>query len=220
MNSPCWEAIGSKACVRSSTINLFFCICIVLKYLCGRLVDMARYRAQNGKMCFLCFMYFMCFFAAKPKKIWAGFDVFFQETWRGSFQTITDQCVLCVLCVFLEFVRQILCHACVLRVLCVFFQGTWQSNVAASRQSLTNVFCVFCVFFWNSYVRYYAVHVFYVFYVFFSRDMTEQCCSFQTITDPCVLCVLCVFLEFIRQILCHACVFTCFMCFFSRDMTE
>ena len=38
---------------------------------------MARYRAQNGKMCFLCFMYFMCFFAAKTKKIWAGFDVFF-----------------------------------------------------------------------------------------------------------------------------------------------
>ena len=43
-------------------------------------LDMARYMAQNGKMCFLCFMYFMCFFAAKPKKIWAGFDVFFQET--------------------------------------------------------------------------------------------------------------------------------------------
>merc|ERR1712218_410191 len=31
---------------------------------------MARYRAQNGKMCFLCFMYFMCFFCSKTKKIW------------------------------------------------------------------------------------------------------------------------------------------------------
>ena len=44
--------------------------------LVSQLLDMARYRAQNGKMCFLCFMYFMCFFAAKPKKIWAGIDVF------------------------------------------------------------------------------------------------------------------------------------------------
>ena len=104
--------------------------------------------------------------------------------------------------------------------------------------------------------------VFYVFYVFFcsktqknmgriwclfSRDMTGQCCSFQTITDQCVLCVLCVFLEFIRQILCHACVlrvlcvsffkghdramlqlpdnhwpmcFVCFVCFFGVHTSE
>ena len=50
---------------------------IFLTCLSHKILDMARYGAQNGKMCFLCFMYFMCFFAAKPKKIWAGFDGFF-----------------------------------------------------------------------------------------------------------------------------------------------
>ena len=120
-------------------------------------------------------------------------------------------CVLCILCVFLQQNPKKYGQD-----LMFFFQETWQSNVAASRQSLTNVFCVFCVFFWNSYVRYYAVHVFYVFYVFFSGDMTEQCCSFQTITDPCVLCVLCVFLEIIRQILCRACVLRVLCVFFQE----
>ena len=119
-------------------------------------------------------------------------------------------CVLCILCVFFAEKRKKIRAG-----FDVFFQETRQGNDAASRQSLTNVFCVFCVFFWNSYVRYYAVHVFYVFYVFFSRDMTEQCCSFQTITDPCVLCVLCVFLEIIRQILCHACVLRVLCVFFQ-----
>ena len=73
------------------------------------------------------------------------------------------------------------CVFCVLCILCVFLQQNPKKygqdlmsffkrhDGAASRQSLTNVFCVFCVFFWSSYVRYYAMHVFYVFYVFFLK---------------------------------------------------
>ena len=79
--------------------------------------------------------------------------------------------VLCVLCVFLEFIRQILCRACVLRVLCVFF----------------------------------------------SRDMTEQCCSFQTITDPCVLCVLYVFFGIHTSDIMPCMCFTCFVWFFFQE---
>ena len=81
------------------------------------------------------------------------------------------------------------------------------------------VLCILCVFLQQKPKKYGQDLM-----CFFSRDIIEQCCSFQTITDPCVLCVLCVFFgEFILQILWHACVLRvlCVLCvFFSRDMTE
>ena len=40
-------------------------------------VDMARYKAQNGKMCFLCFMYFMC---------WQDLMLFFKRHDRAMLQ--------------------------------------------------------------------------------------------------------------------------------------
>ena len=133
---------------------------------------MARYRPQNGEMCFLCFMYFMCFLQQNQKK-------YEQDLMFFSSRDMTEQC----------YSFQIITDPCVLYV------------------------------FWSLYFRYYAMHVFYEFYVFFSssRDMTEQCCSFQTITNPCVLCVLCVFWkDYTSDIMACMC-FTCFMCFFFQE---
>ena len=83
---------------------------------------MARYKAQNGKMCFLCFMYFMCFLQQNQKK-------YEQDLMFFSSRDMTEQC----------YSFQIITDPCVLYV------------------------------FWSLYFRYYAMHVFYEFYVFFFK---------------------------------------------------
>ena len=142
--------------------------------------------------CVFCVFFWKSYVRYYAVHVFYVFYVFFFKRHDRAMLQLPDNnwpmCFVCFVFFFSLYFRYYAMHVFYVFYV-VFFQETWQSNVAASRQSLTHVFCVFCVFFWSSYFRYYAMHVFYVFYVFFSSSvMIEHCCSFQTITEACVLC--------------------------------